>query len=540
MNLESTATVTCVVSPPIRWMVFVVLALLALALRLPQLGTRPMHTDESINAYIIGELLAGQDYHYDPQDRHGPLLYAVAEPLVRLLGARNLSELTESQLRLTPVIIGSATILLFGAGVDMFGFIPCLVAALLFAFAPLPVYYNRYFIHETLFVAATLGLILAGWRTGVGAQVGGQGRPADGTAEAHGSLGAGPENVAWVAISSGTLPGGTGRWPVLPAALAGLCAALMLACKETAVIHFFALGVAGLCAWLLPPREKFPTPKVVAVALIAFLFVAVLLFTWFGHHWSVFADLLHAIPRFAARAGGEGHEKAFGYYFHLLDPMLVLYLVAAGGAYAAIWDAVHRIRKPPLLLIIYGLVIFLIYSLIPYKTPWLALNLWLPLALACGLGVAAFCEHLHSASGRWVLGLAGMFLLAVLGTQTKVLVFDRPADEKNPYAYSHTGEDILGLPLRLETLARENNLPQPRVAVIAADAWPLPWYLRKFSNVGYWQPGQETGSADFWITTTDLSDSLKDRLKDFRPEFFGVRPGVLILLWIPPTFKTAP
>ena len=53
---------------------------------------------------------------------------------------------------------------MFGAGVEMFGFIACLVAALLFAFAPLPVYYSRYFIHETLFVAATLGLILSGWR----------------------------------------------------------------------------------------------------------------------------------------------------------------------------------------------------------------------------------------------------------------------------------------------------------------------------------------------------------------------------------------
>jgi predicted membrane-bound mannosyltransferase len=53
-----------------RWAIFVALALLALAVRLPQLGVRPMHTDESINAYITGELLAGNSFHYDPQDRH--------------------------------------------------------------------------------------------------------------------------------------------------------------------------------------------------------------------------------------------------------------------------------------------------------------------------------------------------------------------------------------------------------------------------------------------------------------------------------------
>jgi predicted membrane-bound mannosyltransferase len=121
-----------------------------------------MHTDESVNAYLTGELLAGENFHYDPQDRHGPALFVIAEPLAKLLGAKNFSELTEAQLRLTPVIVGSATVLLLGAGVEMFGFIACLVAALLFGLAPLPVYYSRYFIHETLFVAATLGLILSG------------------------------------------------------------------------------------------------------------------------------------------------------------------------------------------------------------------------------------------------------------------------------------------------------------------------------------------------------------------------------------------
>jgi predicted membrane-bound mannosyltransferase len=146
--------------PKIRWAVFVAIALLALAVRLPQLGERPMHTDESVNAYITGGLLAGEKYRYDPQDRHGPALYILAKPVAQLGGAKNFSELTEAQLRFSMVLAGTLTVLLLGAGVEMFGFIPCLVAALLFAFAPLPVYYSRYFIHETLFVAATLGLIL--------------------------------------------------------------------------------------------------------------------------------------------------------------------------------------------------------------------------------------------------------------------------------------------------------------------------------------------------------------------------------------------
>ena len=123
-----------------------------------------MHTDEAVNAYIVGQLLAGEPYTYDPQDRHGPALAALALPLVRVQGAKSFSDLTESELRLTPVVAGTVTILLFGAAVEMFGFVPSLLAALLFAVAPLPVYYDRYFIHESLFCAATFGLILSGWR----------------------------------------------------------------------------------------------------------------------------------------------------------------------------------------------------------------------------------------------------------------------------------------------------------------------------------------------------------------------------------------
>jgi hypothetical protein len=85
----------------------------------------------------------------------------------------------------------------------------------------------------------------------------------------------------------------------------------------------------------------------------------------------------------------------------------------------------------------------------------------------------------------------------------------------------------------LDELTRQYHLAEPRIAVVAADPWPLPWYLRKFTQVGFWQPGQEAGPADFYLTSTDVSDKLSERLKDFRPEFFGVRPNVLLMLWVP-------
>jgi hypothetical protein len=314
----------------------------------------------------------------------------------------------------------------------------------------------------------------------------------------------------------------------------------MLACKETAVIHFFAIALAVAIGWAFVPRNGLLKSKALPVALLVFLGTVVLLFSWFGQNWTGLADLFHAAARVVVRAGGEGHAKPFSYYFELLDTSLVLFPLTLAGVYIAIWESVQGNRKPYLLLTLYALVTFVVYSTIPYKTPWVALNLWLPLALINGLGVAGIWALIKNPAGQWLAGIACASFLAVLGLETKALVFEKPFDEKNPFAYAHTGEDIRRLPQRLNELAQAARQPQPRIGVIAADAWPLPWYLRKFTNVGYWQPAQEPGAMDYYLTTTDVPDHLNQRLKTLRPEFFGVRPNVLLILWTPTNLPAAP
>jgi len=481
-----------------RWLIFILIALGGLALRLPQLGARPMHTDEAVSAYIVGQVLAGEPFTYDPRDRHGPALAALAVPLARIQGAKRFSDLTESSLRLTPVVAGTITILLFGAAVELFGFVPCVIAALLFAGAPLPVYYDRYFIHESLFCTATFGLILAGAQACKANSVG-------------------------------------------KAALAGACAAIMLAAKETAIVHWMALAVAAFLFWLWNLRRQAPgtrfRSKLVLSAAGAFLFLSLLLFTWFGSNSRAPAGLLQGIPSLLARAGGQGHEKPVWYFAQLLTGgwsggLLVAlacigFLLTLRKCAAAFWN----------LLAYYALGIAAMYSLIPYKTPWLALNLWLPLALFAGLAIEALwraaARRLTLRSAIPALGIFAVLAFALIAHDTRERVFAHPADEANPYAYAHTSEDVLGLPAEIEELSRQNALKTPRIAVIAADPWPLPWYLRHFSEVGFWQPGQQAGDADFYITSTEAAEQYKDKLRNFRPEFFGVRPGVLILLWSP-------
>ena len=457
-----------------------------------------MHTDEAVNAYIVGQLLAGEPFTYNPEDRHGPVLAALALPLARLQGAKSFSGLSESELRITSVLAGTITILLFAAAVEMFGFLPSVVGALLFAGASLPVYYDRYFIHESLFVAATFGLILSGWRA--------------------------------CASSSTAL-----------AAVAGFCAALMLACKETAILHFFALAAAALVFWLWKMRAKIPVGrlrgKAVLAAVISFLLLSTALLTWFGRNWRALPALLHAAPHFLARAAGQGHQKPFWYYAQLLNGNWPERMLFALGCIGFLLTIRRRDPSPYVYLAAYFFFLAAIYSFIPYKTPWLALNLWLPLAIFAGRAIDSLWR---TAAGRMPLSAAipvlGILVAAAAGLivhDTRDRVFRHPADESNPYAYAHTSEDLLGLPAEIHDLARRNAIAAPRITVIASDPWPLPWYLRHFSEVGFWQPGQQVGAADFYITSTDAAEQYSDQLRNYRPEFFGARPGVLILLWSP-------
>jgi uncharacterized protein (TIGR03663 family) len=498
-----------------RWILFLVLACLALAVRLPRLGERPMHSDEAVNAVITGQLLSGEVYRYDGRDRHGPALCALAMPVARAFGARNLAGLDEVTLRLVPALTGALAVLLFATIAHETGMLAAIIAALLWAFAPLPLYYSRYFIHETLFVAATLGFLSYGWR----------------------------------ALDLGSIAYGI---------VAGACAGIMLACKETALISFAAAGLAGFY-WMLHARriragawQRQPVSwGSVAVALSAVgatgLLFVLIIYTWGFRRWQGPMDLFQSVPGFLRRATGEGHEKPVWYYFQLLSrglsgvPVLLLALIGAvsisqKASQPARLDAgsVHGPNASITLrmFLLYTLAVCGCYSLIPYKTPWLGLNLWLPISVLAGCGCTALWNGAKLKGFRWALSAGALALAAALANDVRTRVFFKSSDEENPYAYAHTVEDMLRLPEWMEKIARQVPACRDlRIAVIAKDPWPLPWYLRRYPNTGYWQPDQNPGAADVYLTSPEAVERFPRVMENRRPEYFGIRPGVLMILW---------
>ncbi len=454
-----------------------------------------MHTDEAVHASVLGAMLEQGVYRYNPQDGHGPTLYYLAWPVLKALGVTSLSTMEAWHLRIVSAAIGAATILILGLLARDVGRAPVLIAGTLIAVSAPLVYYQRYFIHEGLFLFLTLLTLICGWRF----------------------------------FCSGAL-----RWAVAT----GFALGLLLATKETAPLSLAGMVIAGAgTAWkkapVLGPVGPLRPLGLIMISAIA-LGVAALLYSSFGTNGAGLRDAASSLVRFTHRAGGEGHEKpCWTYLAWLLQP----------GFFSVPWSgwiilafsglgAIFRWDNPVLrLFLFYALAEFVIYSVIPYKTPWLELNILGPLCLPAGVGMAALIEKLDDGGMMAGLGI-GLIAATFLFCETDRLCFLEPADARNPLAYSPTVHDIEHLSARVGEIAAAQPPGHPlHVQVIGDDYWPLPWYLRHISRVGYWsnQPPQLDG--DIIITSPDRSPALLAALgPDWSAHPYGLRAEVLVML----------
>ncbi|MBN2376932.1 MAG: glycosyltransferase family 39 protein, partial [Sedimentisphaerales bacterium] len=120
----------------------------ALFLRLTHLDKRPLHTDEAVHAYKLGEHLEGIPYRYDPYEFHGPALHYFTLPVAWLNSADTFADLDEFTIRIIPALFGAALIILLWPLAHGLGRIAALAAALFTAISPAMVYYSRYYIME--------------------------------------------------------------------------------------------------------------------------------------------------------------------------------------------------------------------------------------------------------------------------------------------------------------------------------------------------------------------------------------------------------
>jgi hypothetical protein len=91
---------------------------------------------------------------------------------------------------------------------------------------------------------------------------------------------------------------------------------------------------------------------------------------------------------------------------------------------------------------------------------------------------------------------------------------------ENPYVYAHTTSDIPRLAQRIAQLSKAHpDGPSMHVQVICPDDdyWPLPWYLRSFTRVGWFGQIPDGPAAPLIITQPPLERALLDYLYQKQP-----------------------
>ena len=129
---------------------------------------------------------------------------------------------------------------------------------------------------------------------------------------------------------------------------------------------------------------------------------------------------------------------------------------------------------------LWALGLFLAYTIIPYKTPWLALSFLLPMCIAAGHAMGELLESKVNAF-RGLGLLAAIASVAMLTYQTYVLNFVRYDDEDAPMVYAHTQREFHDMVRDIEHFAEVSGKNKDAaIDVVSPDYWPLVWYLREY------------------------------------------------------------
>ena len=495
-----------------RWSALAVLLIFAgaLAFRLPKLDTRPIHNDEEVNAVKVAELWQGGRYTYDPDEYHGPTLHYVTLPFLWLGGAKGPDDLPDRNLRWAPVAFGAGLILLLFLFADGLGRHGVLWSALFIAISPAMVFYSRYFIHEMLLVFFTALTIGAAWRY----------------TQTRSRL--------WVIIAGGAL-------------------GLTFATKETFVLSVAAMTIAATATvWgtMNQPKSLRHFLAIIkwrdlALALAATFIVWLLLFSsFFTNPRGLLDSVLTYFPWLKRAAGHSPHLHPWYFYFQRLawfHPVkgpwwsegLLLFLAVLGGIVS------FRGKASPLgrFLALYAIVLAAIYSAISYKTPWCLLGFFHGMILLAGPGAAALVQYFRSRLLQVAVIAVLLGLTAQLATQSWRASFAYSSDRRNPYVYAQTVPDILNLVNRTEGLARISPAGFETIIKVVApesDYWPLPWYLRRFKYIGWYDTLPDDPYAPIIIASSRLDARLdeKSERKWIMAGITELRPGQFFELYV--------
>jgi uncharacterized protein (TIGR03663 family) len=518
------------VSPRV-WLACCVVVIAAGAFfRLYRLDLVPLHHDEGVNGFFLTNLFREHIYHYDPENYHGPTLYYLALISAHIFGLNTFA------IRLTTSLFGIGTIGLVLMLKKRVGAVGALAGAALIAVSPGAIYLSRYFIHETLFVFFTIAIVVSALRY-------------------------------------------QDKRLTAPLVVAAIMAGLLFATKETSVLNAAVLTIAAFLSalyvsartWIagrldnpappveldsaasdarMPDASQAPgTPAhdsgdiwdLVFMWLLAaavFVFVVVLMYSSLFTYRKGVTDALKALT-YWTKTGRKDHVHRWNQYLKWLrqaDPAVLI--LGTIGCVVSIVVGRNRFAVFSALLAI-GLLIS--YSAVPYKTPWLALNMIVPLAIAAGCGIDSLYKQ-GRASGKIICAVVLIAALALSTSQAIQLNYYHYDDDAYAYVYAHTRRDLVKMVDQIEQISgRSGQGLDTSIAITTTEYWPLPWYLRDYTKVA-WYSKIAKGDYSIVIGSREQEGELQKALGDSftRVGSYPLRPGVDLILYARTELEPAP
>jgi len=204
--------------------------------------------------------------------------------------------------------------------------------------------------------------------------------------------------------------------------------------------------------------------------------------------------------------------------------------------------------------------ITLAYSIIGYKTPWLALSFLIPMALLSGHAAQQVygASRLISLRLLWAAALVAVMILNV--RLAWAVNFDKYDDNDNRsgygadfgrdhklkpyidglygYVYAQTDRDIFQLAQAIKSETGKLPLPYDApIYVSSPEYWPLPWYLRDYKKVDYSgrMPADGPSQISQPIVIANANQQLQfTGVPGWRalPHPFTLRPGVQLVVYV--------
>lgn len=550
---------------------------LAAFLRFFELTLKPFHHDEGVNGFFLTTLFRDGVYRYDPANYHGPTLYYISLAFSKVFG------LETGTVRASMAIFGVLTVVLVFFLRRYIGSIGSLAAGLFLALSPGMVFISRYFIHEIFFVFLSLAIVAAvvlfidRQRAGpfavawmvllllvcflpsaliLAGHVGGD-SPTAVLAFRFGFFIV--EAILVFFVMRMLLSWNDGRPIYL--LLASASAALMFATKETAFITLGTMLIACVSLWIW---QKIYSPKAVegdaggisdesltwanfrnalgdgtdrlllaAAVAAVFIYVFVLFFSSF---FSYPEGVQKAIDAYTiwTKTGSKEHTQSgtWGYLKWGMDIEAPILLLSAVGTLIAFVKSRHRFA---MFTGLWAFGLFAAYSIIPYKTPWLALSFLLPMCIIAGYGINELAGF-RNIPGKAVAGLVVACAAAVLGYQAYELNFVSYDSDKRPYVYAHTRREFLDMIAKIESYAEKSGKGKnAAIDIISPDYWPMVWYMREYPNAIFHGKFDPDDTAEMIVAKKGDQD--REVIARFSTKYkyagiYPLRPGVDLVLLV--------